>query len=123
MNVGGGVLIETPVVDVVFVVAVANVVVDAFADDDNDNEDVIIDLPHALLALGAMRDAVVDLTLAVGCVLKAIWWFWLDDVDGVSIDEYILVRKIRKKEANKYLFDHQGRYEDVYMIICLFFPP
>lgn len=71
MNVGGGGLIETPVVDVVDVV-VANVVVDAIADDDNDNEDVIIDLPHALLALGAMRDAVVDLTLAVGCVLKAI---------------------------------------------------
>lgn len=70
MNVGGGGLIETPVVDVVDVVA--NVVVDAIADDDNDNEDVIIDLPHALLALGAMRDAVVDLTLAVGCVLKAI---------------------------------------------------
>lgn len=62
MNVGGGGLIETPVV----------VVVDATADDDNDNEDVIIDLAHALLALGAMRDAVVDLTLAVGCVLKAI---------------------------------------------------
>lgn len=65
MNVGGGGLIESPVVDAV-------VVVDVIADDDNDNEDVIIDLPYALLALGAVRDAIVDLTLAVGCVLKAI---------------------------------------------------